>query len=428
MKQGRAADPGTPAVHTARVAPKLYDGSVVLDAPAHVPVIWGRGEDVLWSEGEPLIVAGPPGVGKTTLVQQVVLNRAGIADGDLSVLGYMVRPDPERRVLYIAADRPSQALRSMRRMVEPRHRELLIERLLIWRGPYNALENPESQLADFRDWGVGTVAIDSIKDVAGDISKGDVGQEFNAFLQTLVAGGIEVVANHHPRKAQEGNRKPNRLDDLYGSQWLAAGAGSVVYLHGEAGDTVVKLLHLKQPAGVVGPLTVVHDHARGVSAVPTGESALDGLTTMQEGSAREVAARTLGTSNPSRSEVQRVRRQLDKLTESGDVERRQEGESETSTITYCVKRVKQGREAVSPASREASNGLSREYAELHGLHEAEEEEANPLKGGRTPEREANNPSDDEAAPEELRSALDGEWEDQPPPGEGAEVSDFRGRA
>ena len=239
-------------------------GGIIFDAPKYVPAIWGVGHDVLWSEGEPLIIAGPPGVGKTTIAQQLALALAGV--GPAAVFGFPVTPT-RGRTLYVAADRPKQALRSFRRMVWPDHRSRLDAMLVIWTGPFNALADRERFLAELRDEGIGTVIFDSIKDVAGDVSDGNVGAEFNRTMQILIAAGIEVVALHHNRKAQEGNRKPKRLDDLYGSTWIAAGAGSVVYLFGEAGDCEVELLHLKQPDDVVGPLTVVHDHERGISTV-----------------------------------------------------------------------------------------------------------------------------------------------------------------
>jgi len=49
----------------------LQGGAFILDAPKDVPAVWG--------EGEPLILAGPSGVGKTTLAQQLVLARLGLA-------------------------------------------------------------------------------------------------------------------------------------------------------------------------------------------------------------------------------------------------------------------------------------------------------------------------------------------------------------
>jgi hypothetical protein len=50
-------------------------GTFILDTPDHVPAVWGTGEHVLWAEGETLIVAGPTGVGKTTLIGQVLFAR-----------------------------------------------------------------------------------------------------------------------------------------------------------------------------------------------------------------------------------------------------------------------------------------------------------------------------------------------------------------
>lgn len=95
---------------------RLQLGSLVLDEPTGVPAVWGHGDEVLWPMGEPCLLCAPQGVGKTTLAQQVALARAEIA-GRGELLGLPVTPDT-RRVLYIAADRPRQAFRSMRRMVD----------------------------------------------------------------------------------------------------------------------------------------------------------------------------------------------------------------------------------------------------------------------------------------------------------------------
>ncbi|WP_187437720.1 AAA family ATPase [Actinomadura decatromicini] len=77
----------------------------VLDTPATPPAVWGRGEAVGWAEGESLMLVGPPGVGKTTLVVQLVAARLGLVK---TVLGLPVQAGA-RRVLYLALDRPRRS-------------------------------------------------------------------------------------------------------------------------------------------------------------------------------------------------------------------------------------------------------------------------------------------------------------------------------
>jgi hypothetical protein len=72
---------------------------------------------------------------------------------------------------------------------------------------------------------------------------------------------------HHERKAANGAKRVQSLDDVYGSIWLTSGLGSVIVLECEPGDPTAELRHLKQPAEPVGPLTLRHDHAAGVTAL-----------------------------------------------------------------------------------------------------------------------------------------------------------------
>jgi replicative DNA helicase len=136
-------------------------GAAILDEPEGVPAVWGHDTEVAWSEGEPLLIVGPPGVGKTTLAQQVALRRIGI--GGPSLLGLPVARD-ERPVLYVAADRPRQAVRSMRRMVTEADRRALDAGLIVWRGPlpFHLPSEPERLAAMADHYKVGTVVVDSL--------------------------------------------------------------------------------------------------------------------------------------------------------------------------------------------------------------------------------------------------------------------------
>lgn len=292
------------------------DGATfILDAPDEVPVVWGDGDQVAWAAGEPLLINGSTGVGKTTIAQQVTCARLGLRS---EVLGMAVTPD-ERRVLYIAADRPPQAARSMRRMVTEEHRRVLAERLVVWKGPlpYDLTRVPEVLAAMAEELGAGTVIIDSLKDVAAKLSEDDTGSKVNQAMQLACLAGVEVMALHHQRKSQQGGGKPKRLDDVYGSTWLTAGAGSVLLIWGEAGDAVVELSHLKQPVDAIGPLTLLHDHERGMTTVQGAVDLLDVVRT-SNGLTALGAARALFQSEPPKpNEIERARRRLDQLVRKG---------------------------------------------------------------------------------------------------------------
>lgn len=308
-------------------------GAFVLDAPARPEPVWGAGDLVLASAGEPTMIAGPTGVGKTTIAQQVVLARIGLR-GD--ALGFRVQRD-ERKVLYLACDRPSQAARSMRRMVAEHDREALDERLVFWKGPlpHDLARSPDLLAIMAETYGAGMVVIDSLKDVVVKVSDDETGAKANQAFQRLCVEGVELVVLHHQRKAQAGASKPNTLADVYGSTWLTAGMGSVLVAWGDAGDPVVELSHLKQPVEQVGPLILIHDHAAGETTVQPGTDLLDlldsaayrtvGLTAV------EAAKALYGvTATPTAAQTEKARRKLDKLVAGGVLHKRPGGRSDAT--------------------------------------------------------------------------------------------------
>jgi replicative DNA helicase len=291
--------------------------SFILDAPTHVPALWGDGPEVLWASGEGLVICGPQGTGKTTLAQRLALARVGV--GEPRLLGYPVQRS-SRKVLYIAADRPRQIARSARRMVTEADGETLARGLIVWRGPlpFNLQREPERLHPWVQEQGdVGDVIIDSLKDLIPALASEEGGGAFNRAVGGLVAEGLEVVTLHHQRKGRGENPQPNKLSDVYGSTWITSGQGSVVCLWGDAGDTIVELTHLKQPAETVGPLGLRHDHAHGRVSV---EERLDVSTVLldsPDGVTAAACARRVYGSDCDRNGTERARRKLDRLVNEG---------------------------------------------------------------------------------------------------------------
>ncbi|MEU8276486.1 AAA family ATPase [Microbispora bryophytorum] len=289
--------------------------SFVLDTPAEVPAIWGNGQEVLWARGEAAMIVGGNGVGKTTIGHQLVAGRLGIMP---TVLGYPVVPGA-RRVLYLACDRPQQISRAMQRLFSEEHRQTLDDRLKVWKGPppYDFAKNTDllAQMCHAAD--ADTVVVDSLKDVAIGLSEDTVGAAYNRARQKAVAAGVEVLELHHQKKNGNNGAAPNTLTDVYGSTWITAGAGSVILLEGKAGDPIVRLKHLKQPAQEVGPFDVSHDHETGISVVEGQTDLLAMARRYPHGMTVQAAVKAIYGDKPTKAETERIRRRLNKLVDKG---------------------------------------------------------------------------------------------------------------
>ena len=81
---------GPPADPMPSLLSRILPGGCILDVPAVPEAVWGHGEEILWARGQSLILAGPDGVGKTTVAGNVIEARLGLGPG--TVLGLPVHP------------------------------------------------------------------------------------------------------------------------------------------------------------------------------------------------------------------------------------------------------------------------------------------------------------------------------------------------
>jgi hypothetical protein len=291
---------------------RILPGTFLLDQPPVPPAVWGVGDSILWAEDEALVIAGPDGTGKTTLAGELV--KARLSGGQ--VLDLPVAAG-KRRVLYLAMDRPSQSARALGRLFSVEDKAVLEDRLRIWKGPppKDLARDPELliHLCELAD--ADTLFVDSLKDAVMRLSEDDAGAMWNRARQMVIMTGVQVCELHHTRKTGQGtDRIPARLDDLYGSRWITAGAGSVVCLWGNAGDLTVQFRHLKPVVVRAGPKTLIIDpethRVTGGGNIDWVQQAMlrkGGLTV------HIAACMHAGSDDPSDAIVARVRRELDRL-------------------------------------------------------------------------------------------------------------------
>ncbi len=327
-----------PAVEESPVSGFIFThgGTFILDTDPNPVAVWGKGDNVLMASGEALIIAAPQGCGKTTLAGQIMLGRCGFEEYE-TLLDYPILPG-QGRVLYLAMDRPKQAARSFRRMVGSAWRDDLDSKLLIWQGPPpgDFAKHPGLLLELCKRAEADTVIVDSLKDAAIGLSDDDIGAGYNRARQAAIAQGVEVVELHHLRKLPATrNSRPPAIDDLFGSTWLTSGAGSVILLSGEPGDSVVGFQHIKQPAAEVGPFRVAHDHSTGrshiwqqVDVVKLARTRLSGI------SALEAAQAMFETDRPTTNEKEKARRKLEHLVKIGMLEVITEGQTGGDPTRY----------------------------------------------------------------------------------------------
>jgi hypothetical protein len=289
--------------------------------PEAPPAVWGKGEQVLWAQGEALMIAGGPGLGKTTLAGQLVRGRLG-----LQPLVLDLPVEEGGRLLYLAMDRPQQIGRRLRQQFATSELTALegTGRLVLGIGPppQDLARHPELLPALCAEAGADTLVVDSLKDAAIGLTEDEVAAGYNRARQLAITAGVQVLELHHLVKRGADGKAPTTLADVYGSAWLTAGAGSVLLLAGDAGDPIVRATHLKQPMEPWGPAEIAHDHARGTSTVHARVDLLELLALTRVQTPHSAARQLYGTEKPTRAEVERARRRLEQLVGAGQAEKR----------------------------------------------------------------------------------------------------------
>lgn len=331
---------GTVATVTVVEQPKpdlstyLRPGAFLLDVPERPTPVWGKGDTILWSQGEALMIAGPPGLGKTTIAGQLVRARMGLQSSvlDLPVL-------EGERVLWLMMDRPQQIARSTRRQFTRAELTEHGDRLVLGWGP------PPADLAKFPEVlaelcasaKADTVLVDSLKDAVVKLTDDETAASYHRARGIAVTAGVQVLELHHMTKRNADGKAPDSLADVYGSAWLTAGVGSCLVLTGDAGDPIVRAHHLKQPSEPWGPAELIHDHTRGVTTVHHHVDLLELLAVTTVQTAFTAAQQLFSVEKPSKAQQEKARRRLDALVDQRMAEKRPGrpgGEGGSSAATY----------------------------------------------------------------------------------------------
>lgn len=169
-----------------------------------------------------VLVSGKPGVGKSQLSVRFAEK---IAKGE-KFLKWQATP---KKILLVSMEMPFEELNYLLKQMKMEENELLRENLLLSTpGRSVRLADPKKQaelnriIEDFQPDGV---VFDSLGKAVNDNMSDDktILQTFD-YIDGVLRGqyGLFTWFIHHNRKAQIGNPKPNKLDDLYGNQYIGA--------------------------------------------------------------------------------------------------------------------------------------------------------------------------------------------------------------
>lgn len=204
----------------------------------------------LLQRGGFLILVGPPGTGKTQLSLQWAIH---IALGR-EFLGYVAEVGPSK-VLFFSMEMGHADLKFFVEQMDlgltDEERNLLQENLIFIPTGHGIILDSEVDQKEVRSLVDQYKPVGVFFDSLGLATTDDLSNEgsvkaimdWNAHLRAET--GCFTWYIHHNRKAQVQNKKPNKLEDVYGSQYITANATTVVGLWPRADELEVNALKVR---------------------------------------------------------------------------------------------------------------------------------------------------------------------------------------
>lgn len=191
-------------------------------------------------------ISGPPAVGKS---QFSIRFAEALAKGEKFLQWEPVEPT---KTLFVSMEMPHEELLFFIEKMEMGDNELLRDNMLILPlGHSLKMNNKVAQaelnavLERYQPTGV---IFDSLgKGIGKDIASEEAMLEAFEYVDRIIRAEFNAFAwfVHHPRKGQVGNKKPNTLDDLYGSQYFGANITTATCLWPEHNNIEVTCLKLR---------------------------------------------------------------------------------------------------------------------------------------------------------------------------------------
>jgi hypothetical protein len=194
-----------------------------------------------------LMLSGPPNVGKSQLSLRFCEK---LAKGEPFLQWKIPRPV---KTMFVSMEMPHEELHyALTHIMTIEGHELLRDNMFLM--PVGSSVHLNSKIAQhelnkvIEEFQPDGIIFDSLgKGVGDEITSDKIILETFDYIDGTIRGEYGAFAwfIHHPRKGQIGNKKPNTLDDLYGSRFISAGVTTAVGLWSEPNSPVIDVDCLK---------------------------------------------------------------------------------------------------------------------------------------------------------------------------------------